>query len=110
VRDGLEVVATPDAAAQLCAVAGVLRRTTKAEADAVTICAEDGVSCVDGVVRSCARRGEPTRLLGACVLGCAAGISMEPDDIVPDGAAAILCRRAQAERPSRAAPFARDVP
>ena len=101
VKDGLEVVAAAAAAReQLCAPAeAVLRPVTVAETAVVTICATDGVSCVDGTVRVCLGRGAPARLAGACVSGCAPGVSLDPGDIPPgDGAAAILCRRAHAER------------
>lgn len=99
VEDGLEVVAAPDVAReQLCAPAEpVLRPATAAEAAAVTICAQDGISCVDGVVRVCVERGQPARVATVCALGCATLVSLDPGDLA-DGAAAILCRRAHAER------------
>jgi hypothetical protein len=101
VKDGVEVVATPDVArAQLCAVTEpLLRPLLPAEAAAVSICAEEGVSCVDGVVRACALRGQPAAAIGACVHGCGPGIGVEPGDVLTgNGPAAILCRRAHAER------------
>jgi hypothetical protein len=101
VKDGLEVVAAPEIAReQLCAsTAMVLRPATVAESAAVTICADDSVSCIDGMVRVCPAPGQPARLAGACANGCATGISLDQGDVVAgDGAAAILCRRAHAER------------
>jgi len=103
VKDGIEVVASAEVArVQLCAPpAGspALRTPTPAELGDVSICADDGVSCASGVVRACTARGQPTRLLGACAHGCATGIAAEPGDLLTsDGAAAILCLRAHAER------------
>lgn len=100
-EDGLEAVATAEVAiAQLCTpLAPALRPLLPSESAVVTICADESVSCVDGVVRSCPAPGQPARALGACVAGCAAGIGVEPGDLLTsDGAAAILCRRAHAER------------
>jgi hypothetical protein len=101
VKDGIEVVASADVArAQLCAAAEpLLRPLSPTELATVLICAEDGVSCVDGRVQACTTRGQPAQLLGACVNGCATGIGVEPGDLLTgDGPAAILCRRAHAER------------
>ena len=93
--------ATREAAVeQLCATPEpVLRPATPAETAQVTICAEEGVSCVEGVVLACVARGQPARLAGVCVSGCASGVALEPGDVLTgDGAASILCRRAHAER------------
>ncbi len=101
VKEGLQVEATREAAVeQLCATPEpVLRPATPAETAQVTICAEEGVSCVEGVVRACVARGQPARLAGVCVSGCASGVALEPGDVLTgDGAASILCRRAHAER------------
>ena len=101
VTSGLEVVATADVArVQLCkAEEPLLRPVLPSETSVVTICADEGVTCADAVVRTCAVRGQPARLVSACVSGCASGIGVEPGDVLTsDGAAAILCRRAHAER------------
>jgi hypothetical protein len=101
VKDGVEVVATPDVArAQLCAATEpLLRPLLPAETASVSICADEGVSCVDGVVRACATRGQPAAAIGGCAHGCAAGIGVEPGDVLTgNGCAAILCRRTHAER------------
>jgi hypothetical protein len=101
VKEGLEVVAAPEIAReQLCAAdAMTLRPATIAESAVVTICADESVACVEGMVRICPARGQPARLAGACVNGCATGISVDQgDDLTGDGVAAILCRRAHAER------------
>lgn len=101
VKDGVEVVASPEVAAiQLCnAVVPVLRPVTALDAVNVAICAEEGVSCVDGLVRACAAPSLPVRLVAACVSGCAPGVAVELGDLLTgDGVAAILCRRDHAER------------
>lgn len=103
VKDGLEVVAIADVArVQLCQPAAgeaVLRPVLATESTAVAICADDAVSCADGLVRTCAVRGQPVRLVAACADGCAPGIAIEPGDLLTgDGPAMILCRRAHAER------------
>ena len=101
VKDGIEVVAVPDVAReQLCDPGGVgFRPPIPSESAVVTICGDDGVSCVDGVVRACASRGQPSRVAGVCVNGCAPGVVVDPGDVLTgDGAAMILCRRAHAER------------
>lgn len=101
VKEGLVVAATGAVAIeQLCATAEpATRPLLPTEASSIPICAEESVSCVDGIVRSCAAPGQPARLVAACVSGCAAGIGLEPGDLgTSDGAATILCRRAHAER------------
>ena len=100
-KEGLEILAAPEVAReQLCAASEVVvRPATPAEAAVVLICAEEGVSCVDGLVRSCTARGLPATIAGACVRGCATRVSLDPGDLVTgDGVAAILCQRAHAER------------
>jgi len=101
VKDGLEILATAEVAGeQLCAAhEPLLRPLLPSEVTSVSICAEEGVSCVDGVVRVCAQRGQPVRLVAGCAHGCAAGVGVDQEDLGPgDGRAAILCRRAHAER------------
>jgi len=101
VKDGLEVVATAEVAGvQLCASAEPqLRPLLPTELTSVSICADEGVSCVDGVVRVCSQRGQPVRLVAGCAQGCAGGISVDLEDLgTGDGRAVILCRRAHAER------------
>lgn len=101
VKDGLEVVATAEVAReQLCtASTPVLRPVTAVESVAARICAEENVSCAENIVRTCSARGQPERLVAGCAAGCATGIAVEPEDFATaDGVAAILCRRAHAER------------
>ena len=101
VKDALEVVAIGDVArVQLCATAEpLLRPLLPAESTTVTICADEVVSCAEGVVRSCPARGQTAHLVAGCVNGCAPGIGVDPGDLLTGaGAAAILCRRAHAER------------
>ncbi|MDB4935766.1 MAG: hypothetical protein JWP87_2738 [Labilithrix sp.] len=101
VKDGVEVLATPEVAReQLCASPEpVLRPLLPNEVTAVSICAGEGVACVDGVVRACAMRGQPATPVGGCTHGCAPGIGVEPGDVLTgNGPAAILCRHAHAER------------
>jgi hypothetical protein len=100
-KDGLEVVAAAAVArVQLCAPPEpAARPLLPSESAAVPICADESAACVDGIVRACAGPGQPARLVAACVGGCAPGIGVEADDLLTnDGAAAILCRRAHAER------------
>jgi len=101
VRDGLEIAAEgPGAAEQLCnANDPVVRAPLATELTDVTVCADESVVCAGGLVRACAARGQPSRIVAACVHGCAAGVELEPGDLLTgDGPAAILCRRAHAER------------
>jgi hypothetical protein len=101
VTDGIEVVAGAEVArVQLCSSAEpLLRPLLPSESAAVEICADERASCVAGIVRVCAARGQPVRLIAGCVNGCAAGIDVDPGDVLTrDGLAAILCRRAHAER------------
>jgi len=103
VKEGLEVVAaTPEVArVQLCAATSpVIRPVTASESVAAQICAEANVSCGANIVRTCSARGQPERLVAGCVVGCATGIALEPEDVGTDGSevAAVLCQRAHAER------------
>ena len=100
-KEGLEVLATAEVAAvQLCAPQEpLLRPLLPTEATTVSICAEEGVSCVEGIVRICEQRGQPVRLVAGCAHGCAGGIGVDQEDLrTGDGRAVILCRRAHAER------------
>jgi hypothetical protein len=95
-KEGLEVEASPEVAReQLCAsLEPTLRFPTPGEAASVTICADEGVSCIANLVQACTGRGQPARLAGVCVSGCAPGVSLQPEDLLTgDGAASILCRR-----------------
>ena len=65
------------------------------------ICASEHVACVDGIVRTCERPGQPVRPLAICLFGCQphVGVDIEPGEPVNlDGLASILCQRDQAER------------
>ena len=106
--DGLEVVAAPTDAGieQLCKAHGPVARPVLPE-DSVTVdvCAQSGVSCVDGAIRICPASGQPSRPVAVCTWGCQTSISLvddateppgEPRD--PDGVLSILCRRGDAER------------
>jgi hypothetical protein len=95
------VLATAEvAAAQLCATTEpLLRPLLPSEITSVVICADEGVSCMGGVVGVCAQRGQPMQRVAGCAQGCAAGVGADPEDLgTADGRAAILCRRAHAER------------
>ncbi len=97
----MEVVATAEVAAvQLCgSTEPLLRPLLPTETMTVSICADEGVSCVEGVVRVCDQRGQPARLVAGCAQGCAAEIRVDQEDLrTGDGRAVILCRRAHAER------------
>ncbi len=102
-KDGVEVVATADVAmTQLCAPpigAPVVRELLVTERMTASICADEGVRCEGGIVSVCTDRGQPARLIAACVEGCATGIGVDHgEDLTADGSIAILCRRAHAER------------
>lgn len=63
------------------------------------ICSDVGVACTDGMVRSCDGAGAPEQVSAFCVHGCEPGIAIDHGErMIGDGAAAILCRRAHAER------------
>lgn len=101
VEDGLEIVARVEVAgAQLCAATEpVLRPLLPDELAPASFCAGEGVSCVDGTVRLCAGAGQPARGLGACVGGCASGVTVEAGDLLAHPRAAIvLCRHGHTER------------
>lgn len=101
VADGLEVLATPDAgASQLCRPsAPIARPLLPGEGGQVEICATEGFTCVDQIVRHCERTGQPVRMLGLCLFGCRHGVAVEHGEAVnPDGLVAILCQRDDAER------------
>ncbi len=107
VLDGLEVLAHEDVArVQLCAPlptkrdAGVRRSVPIEEAEPkIAPCADEGISCAKGIVRSCESAGALARVVVVCRFGCAPGIVVEPGDLLTnDGAEAILCRRVHAER------------
>jgi hypothetical protein len=62
------------------------------------ICADEGTDCVDGILRACPGPGRSAQQVGACLHGCAA-VALDPGArTTADGVAAILCRRADAER------------
>jgi hypothetical protein len=108
--EDLEVIGAPtDAgAAQLCRPeVPVARPVVPTDAVPIDICANEGVACVDGIVRFCEARGQPARPIAACLNGCQShvGIDLSQADVVgagalvnPDGVASILCRRDHAER------------
>lgn len=87
-------------AAQLCRAAEpVVRPALPSDPRQGEICAEEGVACLEGLVRSCPSAGVPAHALGFCIHGCAPGISLDPGEpTIGDGAAAILCLREHAER------------
>lgn len=102
--EGALVVVPPEAArAQLCKPAPdeLTARPPRADELArVDVCPEDGARCRDGIVHRCERAGSPSRVLGACMLGCAtevAGVEAGEAETT-DGLLAILCRRSTAER------------
>lgn len=107
--DGLEVVPSRAFDAgnrmQLCRPdATVARPILPGEAPAGDICTEEGIRCVDGVVRRCEHAGVPSRAYAYCVSGCEPTLGIDGDatptwtNQTADGVVAILCRRDHAER------------
>lgn len=99
--EGLEIAASPDAAAdQLCRpLTPNARALLPGEAPAPEVCAAEGVACADGLVRVCDGPGLPMRPIAVCLAGCHPGIGIvhgEPATL--DGTVSILCRRDHAER------------
>lgn len=105
--EGLVAIADPDAGGrQLCRVepaafGAVIRPPLPGDPGIVSprICNDVGVDCIEGSVRSCSGAGTPEQVLAVCVHGCDPGIAIDHGErMIGDGAAAILCRRAHAER------------
>lgn len=105
--EGIVAIADPDAGArQLCGVSpaafgAVARPPLPGDPGLVSprICNDVGVACIDGSVRSCDGAGSPEQVLSVCLHGCDPGIGIDHGErMIGDGAAAILCRRAHAER------------
>lgn len=91
--EGEEVV-VPAAVAhlQLCRSEEALTRpVTAADQAEVTICDEEGVACVDAVVRACGAAGQPATPIVRCAHGCTSGVVLDLRNI-GDGRAAILCQ------------------
>jgi hypothetical protein len=112
--DGFEVVADAETArAQLCRPElPVARPFGPADPPLPGVCADEGIACVDGVVRLCEGAGKPLRPLALCAQGCAVTVGVPEGSVsathtdtggagparTGDGVAEILCRRAHAER------------
>jgi hypothetical protein len=95
VVEGLVVIApAASARAQLCTSANpVLRPPLPSELSVAPICADASASCADGLVRWCPAAGQPSRVVAACLHGCAGGVALDPDDLIHAEASALLCRR-----------------
>lgn len=104
-NDNLEIVATDlDAgASQMCKPLQPYARPILPEDHAsIEVCADDGISCRDGIVTTCVA-ASPSRPIAHCIFGCALGVSLaeEPEDgpaANPDGFVSILCKHSDAER------------
>ena len=105
--EGTVAIADADAGArQLCGVppaafGAVARPPLPGDPTPVSprICNDVRVACIDGTVRSCDSAGSPEHVLAVCLHGCDPGIAIDHgESMIGDGAAAILCRRAHAER------------
>jgi hypothetical protein len=109
--EGLEVLgeAADGGAAQLCRPDLVVARPIlPGDAVSTDICSDEGIACVDGVVRGCEGAGRPSQAYALCLDGCeprvAVGAFTPGNTASPgtnktlDGVVAILCRRAHAER------------
>ncbi len=101
--EGSSILAERDASTalgQLCKPDEVVARPlTAADPQANGVCADEGWTCRDGLVRACSGAGLPVRPLAICIHGCAA-VSLAEGESPPvvegktvDGPAAILCRR-----------------
>jgi hypothetical protein len=79
--EGFTALATEDAADQLCRpLLPVARPITPADPPG-GVCADEGVACVDGFIRSCEGPSRPVRLLAACLEGCDARIGVPSGDV-----------------------------
>jgi hypothetical protein len=86
--EGMDVIGAPtDAgAAQLCRPAAPSARGLgPSDVVAPEICAEEGYRCADGIVRMCARRGQPSRPTARCVNGCQTLVAL-PAELAGGGA------------------------
>lgn len=105
--EGLVAIADPDAGSQqLCrvepaALGAIVRPPLPGDPAflAPRICNDVRLACIEGAVRSCTGAGSPEQVLAVCLHGCDPGIAIDHgESVIDDGAAAILCRRAHAER------------
>ncbi|MDF2692756.1 MAG: hypothetical protein K0S65_1139 [Labilithrix sp.] len=108
--EGLEAIgAASDAgAAQLCRPdEPVARPVLPGDAVAIDVCVNEGVTCVDGIIRFCEAHGQPARPIAACLNGCQSHVGIDFAQLAPadpgartnpDGVVSILCRRDHAER------------
>lgn len=90
-------------ARQLCRPTTPIARPVLAADDAsIDICADDGITCRDGIVRACDAAGAAARPLARCLFGCAPGVAIDVEGDGPTknpaGLIAILCQRSDAER------------
>lgn len=70
----------------------------------VDVCADDGITCRDGIVSVCVAAASPSRPIAHCIFGCAASLTLADSDedgptANPDGPVSILCQHSAAERP-----------
>ena len=104
VLEGVEISASPDAGArQLCRPEQPVARPVLGSDDAsVTVCADEGTTCRDGIVRVCDAPAAVSRTVAYCIFGCAPGVSLLETEDGPtanlDGVISILCQRSDAER------------
>jgi hypothetical protein len=101
--EGVEVLAAaPIAVAQLCRPnEPVVRPLGLADPAEEGVCSDREIACKRGRIVTCDAAGQPPRAVAACLHGCAFSIGLSSDHgAAPtlDGAAAILCRRRDAER------------
>lgn len=102
--EGVEISATIDAGArQLCRPSSPVARPVLGSDDAsVNVCAEEGTSCREGIVRLCDAPAAVSRPVAYCIFGCATGVQVVETEDGPganlDGVISILCRRGDAER------------
>jgi hypothetical protein len=102
--EGVEISAMPDAGArQLCRPVEPVARPVLASDDAsVTVCADEGTTCREGLVRVCDAPAAVSRTVAYCIFGCAAGVELVETEDGPAanlaGVISILCRHSDAER------------
>ena len=102
--EGAEISATTEGGApQLCHPLSPVARPVIGSDDAsIDVCAEEGTTCREGIVRVCDAPAAVSRPVAYCIFGCATGLQLLETEDGPtknlDGVISILCRHVDAER------------
>lgn len=101
--EGMEMSGEPDSGArQLCRPEQAAARPVLGSDDAsVDVCADEGITCREGLVRVCDAPASVSRPVAYCIYGCAPHLSLLETQDGPtknlDGVISILCRHSDAE-------------